>query len=166
MMQMFVREGPPKEGAVTVAADLLDVVEMQSAVLVRNFELLRRRGKVYTELDGAEYLLLRTLEERGPLDIGTLAAALGLDPSTAGRQVGQMHTAGLLSREPAPDDRRRNIVAATAAGREAADAVRRRRRASIADLLADWDPQDVDTLGEMFTRYNGAVAEKYLTTGT
>lgn len=146
----------------TVATDALDVVELQSAVLVRHFELLRRRGKLYTELDGAEYLLLRTLEERGPLDIGTLAAALGLDPSTAGRQVGQMHAAGLVDREPDPDDRRRNIISATTAGREAAEAVRRRRRASIADLLAGWSPHDVQALGEMFTHYNDAVAGKYL----
>lgn len=145
-----------------VTTDLLDVVEMQSAVLVRNFELLRRRGKVYRELDGAEYLLLRTLEERGPLDIGTLAAALGLDPSTAGRQVGQMYSAGLVSREPGPGDRRRSIVAATTAGRDAAEAVRRRRRASIADLLAGWSEDDVRTLGGMFTRYNDAVAAQYL----
>lgn len=142
--------------------DPLDVMEMQSAVLVRNFELLRRRGKVYTELDSAEYLLLRTLEERGPLDIGTLAAALGLDPSTAGRQVGQKHAAGLVSREPAPDDRRRSIVEPTDAGRDAVETVRRLRRASIADLLASWPADDVQTLGEMFTRYNDAVGDRYL----
>lgn len=146
----------------TVATDLLDVVEMQSAVLVRNFELLRRRGKVYTELDGAEYLLLRTLEERGPLDIGTLAAVLGLDPSTAGRQVAQMHSAGLVSREAAPEDRRRSVVEATGAGRAATEAVRARRRASIAELLAGWSSEDVETLGQMFARYNCAVAAQYL----
>ena len=33
--------------------DGLDVLEMATAVLMRNFELLRRRSAVYKELDGS-----------------------------------------------------------------------------------------------------------------
>jgi hypothetical protein len=42
--------------------DALDVLELATAVLVRNFELLRRRTGVYADLDQSEYLLLRTLD--------------------------------------------------------------------------------------------------------
>ena len=41
----------------------LDEIELATAVLTRNFELLRRRSDVYTDLDRAEYLLLRTLDD-------------------------------------------------------------------------------------------------------
>lgn len=141
----------------------LDVIELQTAVLVRNFELFRRRGQVYVDLDGAEYLLLRTLDDLGPVDIRTLASAVGVDPSTAGRQIGAMHAAGLVDREPAPDDRRRTILGVTAEGLRRAEAVRRRRRDNLSELLADWSPEDLETLGTMFGRYNAAVSDRYVT---
>ena len=141
----------------------LDVIELQTAVLVRNFELFRRRGQVYVDLDGAEYLLLRTLDDLGPVDIRTLASAVGVDPSTAGRQIGAMHAAGLVDREPAPDDRRRTILSVTAEGLRRAEAVRRRRRDNLRELLADWSPEDLETLGTMFGRYNAAVSDRYVT---
>ena len=83
----------------------LDEIELATAVLTRNFELLRRRSDVYTDLDRAEYLLLRTLEDLGPVGISALAAALGVDASTAGRQLTAMQAKGLVERTPAPTDR-------------------------------------------------------------
>lgn len=141
----------------------LEVIEVASAVLVRNFELLRRRSGIYTDLDRAEYLLLRTLNEIGPSDICTLASALGLDPSTAGRQVAVMQSKGMVERTPAATDRRRSIISPTTDGIERMDTARTRRRESTADLLADWSENDLRTLGEMFTRYNQSIAERYLT---
>lgn len=153
----------PQAGEAGVAAsDSLDVIELAAAVLVRNFELLRRRSDVYAELDRAEYLLLRTLEATGPADICTLASALGLDPSTAGRQVAAAQADGLVERTPPPTDRRRSIVSPTEEGRRRMDQTRARRRESTGRLLAGWSQEDLDTLGDMFTRYNGAVAAMYL----
>lgn len=142
-------------------ADPLEVIELQAAVLVRNFELLRRRGD--SDLGRADYLLLRALECLGPSDINTLAGALGLDPSTAGRQVASMLDDGLVERSPARTDRRRAIIAATARGRRLMTRVSRQRRERTAALLEDWTDSDVRRLAEMFTRYNAAVAERYLT---
>ncbi|WP_207125599.1 hypothetical protein [Actinocatenispora comari] len=51
------------------------------------------------------------------------------------------------------------------ASREAsreASRVRRRRRRDIAALLAGWTEDDLAILGAMFTRYNRAVAARYL----
>ena len=121
----------------TVTEDALDVVERATAVLTRNFELLRRRSDIYTSLDRSEYLLLRTLVENGPADIGTMAAELGLDPSTVGRQVGGMRTKGLVERTPAQDDRRRGIITPTAQGKRAMKLTRQRRRAATDQLIGD-----------------------------
>ena len=157
------------EAAVDAGADALEVIEVASAVLVRNFELLRRRSSIYADLDRAEYLLLRTLDAVGPSDICGLAAALGLDPSTAGRQVAAMAAKGLIERTPAATDRRRSIISPTGTGLDRMNTTRAQRRIATEELLDGWSEADLRTLGEMFTRYNRSVAEHYLTgtsTGT
>jgi DNA-binding MarR family transcriptional regulator len=143
-------------------AEVLDVVERESATLVRNLELLRRRTSSYAVLDQAEYLLLRTVSELGSADVNTLACALGLDPSTAGRQVGVMTEKGLVLREPDPADRRRSVIVASAEGRSRMGQVRSRREGDLAELLADWSPAERRRLAEMFAKYNKAVIERYV----
>jgi DNA-binding MarR family transcriptional regulator len=143
--------------------DALDVLELATAVLNRNLEMLRRRTDVYTDLDRAEYLVLRTLVQLGQADIGSLAAALGVDPSTAGRQVAGLAARGLIDRTAAEDDRRRSIVAPTDEGRRRTDLTRERRRTATADMLSDWTADELRRLGELLTRYNKAVADRYLT---
>ncbi len=147
--------GGPESGAV------LDRIELESARLVRHFEMLRRRSDLYTELERAEYLLLRTLADAGPLDICGLAARLGVDPSTAGRQVGALAEEGLVRRTPAPEDRRRGIVELTEAGREVMERVRDRRRGATRELLADWSAQELAGLAEAFGRYNETITRHY-----
>ena len=143
--------------------EALDVIERQTAVLVRNLEMLYRRTDIHDDLDRAEYLLLRTLSEVGPQDINTLAAGLGLDPSTAGRQVSALVRQGLVERAPAATDRRRSIITPTAAGLRRMQAVRSARAVSLADLFGGWTEEELHTLGSMFTKYNGAMARKFLT---
>jgi DNA-binding MarR family transcriptional regulator len=147
----------------TAVADALDVIELQTAMLVRNFEMLRRRTDLYVELDRAGYLLLRALTGLGRADIATLAASVGVDPSTAGRQVAVLAERGLVTREPAPEDRRRVIITASEQGRELMSRLRERRRSLTAEMLADWSVEDVAMLGTMFARYNRLLSDRYLT---
>lgn len=141
--------------------DALDLIEAHSAVMMRNFELLSRRTDIYDEVDRAGYLLLRTLAVTGPADITTLAAKLGLDPSTAGRQVSAMTSAGLVERTPAPEDRRRSIVVATAEGQARARRVHERRRANLAAMFDGVPEDELRVIGESFARYNQAVAREF-----
>lgn len=153
------------EGAPTHSSDsddALGVIELATVVLARNQEMLRRRSTVYAGIDRAEYLLLRVLDQRGPADICSLAAALGLDPSTAGRQVNVMESKGFVSRTPSATDRRRTIISPTEEGDRLMRDTLRRRRADAAELLHDWSQEDLRTLGEMFSRYNDSVAARYL----
>ncbi len=153
---------PEGLGTDGLGSDAVEVIEVASAVLVRNFELLRRRTTIYAGLDRAEYLLLRTLDAVGPSDICGLAAALGLDPSTAGRQVAAMAAKGLIERTPAATDRRRSIISPTETGFARMNTTRAQRRTGTEELLADWTEDDLRTLGEMFTRYNRSIAKHYL----
>ena len=148
------------------ASQALAVIERQTAVLIRHIELLYRRTDLHDDLDRASYLLLRTLADGGPMDINGLAASLGLDPSTAGRQVCVLKDAGLVERSPAPEDRRRSIITPTAEGLRRMETVRGRRTENLADLLSGWSADDLDTLGAMFGKYNRAIAAKYLTGST
>ncbi len=141
----------------------LEVIEYQTAVLVRNFELLNRRTDIHDELDRAEYLLLRILAAHGPQDINSLAALLGLDPSTAGRQITSLRRQGLVAKTPAEADRRRSIITPTPEGVHLMEAVRARRARNHADLLEGWSEQDLRTLAAMFAKYNHAVAARFLT---
>ncbi|MCX2730298.1 MarR family winged helix-turn-helix transcriptional regulator [Saccharopolyspora sp. NFXS83] len=144
--------------------DPLDVIEFQTAVLVRNLEMLCRRGDLYQEVDRAGYLLLRTLIARGPSDITCLAAALGLDPSTTGRQVLAAQRAGYVTRAPGGADRRRSIVHVTGPGVDAVDAVHARRRTCTEAMLTGWSEQDLRVLSDVITRYNQAIADEFLDT--
>ena len=100
------------------------------------------------------------------MDINSLAASLGLDPSTAGRQVCVLKDAGLVERSPAPEDRRRSIITPTGEGLRRMETVRGRRTENLADLLIGWSEGDLDTLGTMFDKYNRAITAKYLTGST
>jgi DNA-binding MarR family transcriptional regulator len=145
------------------ASQALGVIERQTAVLMRHFEMLCRRTDVHDDLDRAEYLMLRTLDDCGPMDINGLATSLGVDPSTAGRQVAVLQNTGLVLKSPAPGDRRRSIITPTAEGLRRMETVRERRTESVADLLADWTEDELRTLGVLFDKYNRAVAAKHLT---
>ena len=150
------------ETACETADEVTARIELQSAVLVRHFEMLRRRGEVYQGLERSEYLMLRTLDTSGPTDIAGIAARLGLDPSTAGRQITAMTQRGLVARSQAPEDRRRCIIAPTEEGSRLMEQVRRRRHEETGALLASWDADDRATFADVLTRYNQTVAARYL----
>jgi len=141
----------------------LAAVERQTAILTRHFELLHRRTDIHDGLDRAEYLLLRSLDESGPVRISTLATRLGLDPSTAGRQVAVLQAQGLVEREPDPADRRCTVVTPTAPGLERMRHVRALRTEMVAELLAEWSDEDLRTFDEILGKYNRSVAQRYLT---
>lgn len=143
--------------------DPIEAIELETAVLVRNLELLRRRGDLYVEVDRAGYLLLRTLDAIGAADIVTLATRLGLEKSTAAREVAAMDELDLVQRRPAPEDRRRSVISLTPAGRSAMLAVRRRRCEGTVEMLAGWSKEELGATAALFARYNQAIAQRYLT---
>jgi DNA-binding MarR family transcriptional regulator len=67
-------------------------------------------------LTGAQYPLLSRVVQQGPIAPGSLATALGLDPSTLTRNLRALLDAGWLVQEPGPDARSHRLVA-TDAGR-------------------------------------------------
>jgi DNA-binding MarR family transcriptional regulator len=96
------------------------------------FGLLLRVGKHDdVSLTATQRSVLSELFAGGQLRVGALAELIGAADPTVSRAVDGLVAAGLVHRQPDPDDRRAVLVAATAAGR---DRTERRRRATAREL--------------------------------
>ena len=90
----------------------------------------------------------------GPLRIGALAASLEVVPRSATAMVDGLETAGLASRQAAPDDRRSVLVGLTPAGDALLERLSRARRASAEELFARLTPSQQEGLFELLTVLN------------
>ena len=64
---------------------------------------------------------LQLIAERGALSTSTLATLLGIDPSTASRNLSGLERAGLIARQKGSDDGRQTDVRLTPRGKRAAE---------------------------------------------
>lgn len=71
----------------------------------------------------AQCHLLLEVGEKGQTGVTELSAALELDKSTLSRAVDGLVQAGILDREPDPENRRHQIVSLTPKGREKAESI-------------------------------------------
>jgi DNA-binding MarR family transcriptional regulator len=85
---------------------------------------------------------LQSLDRRGPSMVGELGDDLGLVPSTASRLSDRLAEAGLITRRPAPSNRRSTLLELTDAGRAILDelvALRVRAFGEVADQMSNQD---------------------------
>ncbi len=66
---------------------------------------------------------LQLILERGAVSTSTLAVMLGIDPSTASRNLSGLERAGLITRKKGTDDGRQTDVRLTPRGKRTADTV-------------------------------------------
>jgi DNA-binding MarR family transcriptional regulator len=78
---------------------------------------------------------LQLIAERGALSTSTLATLLGIDPSTASRNLSGLERAGLIARQKGSDDQRQTDVRLTPRGRRAAQSVGTGASSSLAGLF-------------------------------
>jgi len=83
----------------------------------------------------AQMTVLARVDRHGPASVSDLAAAERMRPQSMAQTVHDLEAAGLVSRRPDPDDRRRAFVELTAAGRDLLRATRKRREGWLADAL-------------------------------
>ncbi len=79
--------------------------------------------------------VLVMLHTRGALNMGNVAAGLGVNPSNATRTCDKLVDAGLVARSTDPVDRRRGVLELTDHGRELVSSTMAARRAMLAELL-------------------------------
>lgn len=139
-----------------------DGVRALSEQVVR---LTRSSHSIRTQLaargqDGVEwaaYGLLFQLATDGPKRSSSLADSACVDPSTVSRQVGQLVKAGLVERQPDPEDGRATLLAATPTGQTIYAERLEKRRQLFARLVEGWPERDVETLTDLLARLNDSI---------
>jgi DNA-binding MarR family transcriptional regulator len=111
--------------------------------LVRLTRALRQRANAGNDLTATVLGALGTIEVRGPITLGELAAAEDVQPPTMTRVVGRLEERGLVRRDVDPDDRRVSRVQLTETGRALIAQSRTRRDAFLAQRLAGLGPEEL-----------------------
>jgi DNA-binding MarR family transcriptional regulator len=98
------------------------------------------------------FVLLRRVQEDGPLSLGEIARRTDMDPAAAGRQVRQLERDGLVERVASAGDGRVTNVSVTPAGREARRRISEVLDRHMEDVLDAWSPADRANLARLLTR--------------
>lgn len=136
--------------------DQLAAVERGFSTLLRWGNLPRVRERFIAAggvaLDPGSYSILRRLDELGPTRLSELAHLVGLDLSTASRQVQHLQGAALVERVAVQQDRRASLLSLTDEGRGVLARSRVARRAVITELISGWSPAEREQLAWMLNR--------------
>lgn len=106
-----------------------------------------------------QFRTLVILSSRDAINLATLAGLLDVAPSTTGRMIDRLVTAGLVDRRQHPDSRREVVVALTERGREVVDDVTARRREEIARVVACMPERQRRGLVQALTAFSDAGGE-------
>ncbi|GAA3159840.1 MULTISPECIES: MarR family winged helix-turn-helix transcriptional regulator [Streptomyces] len=114
----------------------------------------RRRGG---ELEHSAYLLLSRIRVQGPMSIGELTDAFGLDTSTLNRQTAAALRAGHLERIPDPDGGMARKFRLTDKGARALDEERTGTVRALDHVMADWSAEDLTAFAAYLRRFNADI---------
>lgn len=132
---------------------MLEKLERELMLLSRH-QVLAWRERDPERLERSAYLLLSRIDAQGPMSIGQLADAFGLDTSTVNRQTAALLRCGLAERVADPDGGMARKLCITAeGGRRLADD-REAHRSCLARVVADWSPEQVRELEDVLVRLN------------
>jgi len=92
--------------------------------------------------------VLFTVVRRGPIGLAEVAEIERINPTMLSRIVAELCNAGLISREPDPEDRRAARVRATAAGQRMRKRIHRERANALQRHIATLDQRQRRALGE------------------
>jgi DNA-binding MarR family transcriptional regulator len=128
-----------------LAAALLDLLGLLNSPQQDDI-LLREAG---VSIDRALFPLLVRIGAADSLSVVELADKVGRDHSTISRQTAKLETLGLISRRQGVRDQRVREAAITNAGKRAVQAITAARKRLLSKLLADWSPEDRESLARL-----------------
>jgi DNA-binding MarR family transcriptional regulator len=146
----------PRSDQVITDADLARIYEFTELVAASSRSPRQRERlatAVQTPLPGASLQVLRSLDRHGPMAISDLAKRLGVDQSTASRQVRPLEEHALVTRTGDPADRRVSLLACSRVGRELIERIRSVALNDFRVALASWSPHDREQLVELLDRF-------------
>lgn len=140
--------------------DPFEGIEFEAMLLGRYLSPAHRDPEGQRYLDRSAYTLLSRLQIEGPMSIGQLSEAFGLDTSTLNRQTAAMLRAGLVERIADPDGGMARKFTVTDAGHERLTAERKSKLAGLRTVLEDWPDDDVATLADLLQRFNADIERR------
>lgn len=104
------------------------------------------------DFDRSSWIALLRIAENEPVRLSDVAEVIGIDASTASRQVARLVDAGVVARRPDPDDARALLHELTSSGRGVLEKMRRARAEWIEEVLAPFGAADRRRLAALLTR--------------
>ncbi|WP_328391997.1 MarR family winged helix-turn-helix transcriptional regulator [Nocardia sp. NBC_00416] len=129
-----------------------ELIEFETMLLGRHS--LNAHLRRPDHLERSAYLVLRRLRIEGPMSIGELSEAFGLDASTVHRQTAAILKADLVERIPDPDGGVARKFRITAEGERRVRADRDYNVNALDRVLSDWNETDVRSFAAYLERFN------------
>lgn len=146
-------------------ADRADEIVRISGIMARMRLLIGRRyiGRLAISRAGAglelSHLdmlsLVRRLSRTQEVTVGALAEHMHLDHSRVSRVAADLVKRGVLRREASQEDARRTLVALTDEGVAWLDRMNAVKHDVIAQILSDWNHDDLERFAELYERFVG-----------
>ncbi|MGA5063877.1 MarR family winged helix-turn-helix transcriptional regulator [Streptomyces exfoliatus] len=131
------------------------LVEFETMLLGRHSLLYAPRSRASGgQLDRSAYVVLSRIRMHGPMSIGQLSEAFGLDASTLNRQTAAMLRAGVVERIPDPDGGIARKFRITEEGERRLEADRTSNIDGLERVMEHWSPEDVAHFAAYLERFN------------
>jgi DNA-binding MarR family transcriptional regulator len=131
------------------------LIEFETMLLGRHLQLHTPRSRGNGgHIDRSAYTLLSRIRMQGPMSIGQLSDAFGLDTSTLNRQTAAMLRAGLVDRIPDPDGGIARKFSITDEGAYRLDTERAENLRGLEKVMAEWEPEEVAAFAAYLRRFN------------
>jgi DNA-binding MarR family transcriptional regulator len=134
-------------------------IEFIETVARSPFQRERVLDAAATKLSGAGLNALRLIARNGPIAGTDVARRLGVDQSTASRQIRPLEDAGLVARTTDEADRRVAWLEATDEGRAVLERIHGQRREDAERVLQDWSAKDVSELARLLARFQQSMMD-------
>ncbi|MEY9836509.1 MarR family winged helix-turn-helix transcriptional regulator [Streptacidiphilus sp. EB103A] len=131
-----------------------DLVEYETMLMGRHVHMSNRSKTTSANLDRSAYILLSRLRMEGPMSIGQLSEAFGLDASTLNRQTAAMLRGGLLERIPDADGGIARKFRVTEEGALRLELARTELVGGLDRILESWSAEDVAEFAAYLKRFN------------
>ncbi|MFB7280240.1 MarR family winged helix-turn-helix transcriptional regulator [Streptomyces hydrogenans] len=132
-----------------------DRVEFETMLLSRHSHLHAPRTRVGSGgLDRSAYVLLTRIRMHGPMSIGQLSDAFGLDASTLNRQTAAMLRSGVVERIADPEGGIARKFRITEEGERRLEADRSFNIGGLERIMEHWPAEDVIRFADFLERFN------------
>ncbi|MCX4766893.1 MarR family transcriptional regulator [Streptomyces sp. NBC_01275] len=133
-------------------------VEYEQMLLSRHTFLNQRGGRRKDGvMERSAYIMLSRIRVQGPMSIGELSDAFGLDASTLNRQTAAAVRAGLLERIPDPEGGMARKFRITDEGTLLLDEERAGIVTVLGQVMDDWSDDDIAAFAAYLKRFNNGI---------